>query len=390
MRIVDIDLSNLISEYDCGNCGEANATQLSIDIADLPSANFYVVVFQNRLSETYCSERFYQDDITAGLIKIKLWQDLTKTSSERAVVEAYNEDENGDLEMLSKSSVINLCFDGSISSDDAFETDTEMHGLYKELYELEQSLNNSINNAENVANEILAAKENGEFNGKDGFSPTIEVMSVVDVVNDKPVETGVNLNITDINGTQKVAIPYGKDYVLTDTDKQEIAEMVDVKAGGESWRKLFELTTAQATAMVEQTTDDNGDVFKLKKAIIKIDFPAVSRCCAECTIDLHPADEENEIYYSLYMDNNAMANQEPYTNIASVNTKPFVNSELVEYKGASRSIDDNTSNGAFSIATRILRPIPYLDYVDYFALYDLGGKNIPRGTKITMWGVDDD
>lgn len=166
MREINIDLSNLDEQYDCGNCGEIKASKLNIDISKMAKADFYVVVFRNSLAQTYCTERFYEEDIEDGIISVELWQDLTRTKSERAVVEAYTE-ENDELKMLEKSAVINLHFDGSISSDDALNEE-EPEGLYLSLLKLEKNLKEAAENAENISNTLTEKLNAGEFNGPQG------------------------------------------------------------------------------------------------------------------------------------------------------------------------------------------------------------------------------
>lgn len=158
MREININLSNLEEQYDCGHCGEAKASELKIDISNMAEADFYVVVFKNSFSQTYCTERFYAEDIKENVIRIALWQDLTKTDKERAVVEAYIE-ENGKLKMLEKSPVIHLHFDGSISSDKAL-SEKEPEGLYLSLLKLEGNLKNDMD----VLNTIISAADNSVRN----------------------------------------------------------------------------------------------------------------------------------------------------------------------------------------------------------------------------------
>ena len=144
MREINIDLSNLDPQYDCGHCGEANTTNLNIDVSALQEgASFLVVVFKNGYAETYCSERFYTSEMDNDTISVPLWDKLTKTQKEIAVVEAYTEAENGDLTILAKSNKINLYFENSISSDDVI-FDDRVEGLYKELIALETKLNSGI------------------------------------------------------------------------------------------------------------------------------------------------------------------------------------------------------------------------------------------------------
>ena len=92
MRKVAIDVNNLDTEYDCGHCGEVNSTTLDINISSMKKdASFLVVVFRNAFSESYCSERY--SDLSSDVIRVSLWQDLTKTEKEIAVVEAYKIDD---------------------------------------------------------------------------------------------------------------------------------------------------------------------------------------------------------------------------------------------------------------------------------------------------------
>lgn len=189
MREITIDLATPLPVYDCGNCGEANAAQLKVDISSIKSeADFYVAVFKNAFSETYCSEK-YTPGSDEEYITVPLTQELTKTAKESFIIEAYATDENNELVLLRKSPVISLNFEGSISSDDAIAFDKEINGLYKELFDKTNELTNGLNTlntqitvvnqatdtalaaaqtAADVANDLLEAKNNGEFIGAQG------------------------------------------------------------------------------------------------------------------------------------------------------------------------------------------------------------------------------
>lgn len=189
MREITIDLATPLPVYDCGNCGEANAARLKVDISSIKSeADFYVAVFKNALSETYCSEK-YTPGSDEEYITVPLTQELTKTAKESFIIEAYATDENNELVLLRKSPVISLNFEGSISSDDAIAFDKEINGLYKELFDKTNELTNGLNTlntqitvvnqatdtalaaaqtAADVANTVLEAKNNGEFIGSQG------------------------------------------------------------------------------------------------------------------------------------------------------------------------------------------------------------------------------
>lgn len=196
MREITIDLATPLPVYDCGNCGEANAARLKVDISSIKSeADFYVAVFKNALSETYCSEK-YTPGNDEEYITVPLTQELTKTAKENFIIEAYATDENNELVLLRKSPVISLNFEGSISSDDAIAFDKKLFGLYKELFDKTNELNSGLDildkqitvvnaasekadesaetaltaadNANNVAESLIEAKNNGEFNGSQG------------------------------------------------------------------------------------------------------------------------------------------------------------------------------------------------------------------------------
>lgn len=196
MRVINIDLANLLPVYECGNCGEANAAKITVDVSSISdNADFFVFVFKNAYSEMFCSEKF-EASKEKNDIEITLNQQLTKTPSEIMVIEAYSIDENNEIVLLRKSSVINLLFDSSLSSDKAIEFDKELFGLYKELFDKTNELNSGLDilnkqitvvnaaseeanesaetaltaadNANNVAASLIESKNNGEFNGPQG------------------------------------------------------------------------------------------------------------------------------------------------------------------------------------------------------------------------------
>lgn len=113
---------------------------------------------------------------------------------------------------------------------DAIDTDAEMPEEYpswvemanEKLAEVDEAISNvedAIENANNVADELLEAKENGEFNGKDGVdgkdgtnglngkdgvSPTFET---------EQIEGGAKITITDVDGTHEVLLKDGQQGV---------------------------------------------------------------------------------------------------------------------------------------------------------------------------------
>lgn len=266
MREITIDLATPLPVYDCGNCGEANAARLKVDISSIKSeADFYVAVFKNALSETYCSEK-YTPGSDEEYITVPLTQELTKTAKESFIIEAYATDENNELVLLRKSPVISLTFEGSISSDDAIAFDKELFGLYKELFDKTNELNSGLDildkqitvvnaasekadesaetaltaadNANNVAESLIKAKNNGEFNGapgekgdkgdtgtqgepgKDGAAATVTVGTVTTGDPDTPA------SVTN-SGTENAAV---LDFVIPQGEKGDSA-FTSIKPG---------------------------------------------------------------------------------------------------------------------------------------------------------------
>ena len=266
MREITIDLATPLPVYDCGNCGEANAARLKVDISSIKSeADFYVAVFKNALSETYCSEK-YTPGNDEEYITVPLTQELTKTAKENFIIEAYATDENNELVLLRKSPVISLNFEGSISSDDAIAFDKKLFGLYKELFDKTNELNSGLDildkqitvvnaasekadesaetaltaadNANNVAASLIEAKNNGEFNGapgekgekgdtgatgpqgEDGAAATVTVGTVT------TGEPGTDAAVTN-TGTQNAAV---LDFLIPKGEKGDSA-FTSIKPG---------------------------------------------------------------------------------------------------------------------------------------------------------------
>lgn len=188
--MINIDLKNLNNEYDVGFIGEHNAEKLHIDISSLMSSDisFFVCVFCNGYAETYNSERYYVKDISDNSIDTVLSQSLTKTEKCKMIVGAYGEDENGKINLLKKSDIVNLHFLDSLDDTNAVYK-PEVEGLYKELVDLENKFNNGLDLLESklesiatattnantaataasaVANDIKQKSENGYFNGEKG------------------------------------------------------------------------------------------------------------------------------------------------------------------------------------------------------------------------------
>lgn len=230
MRTVNIVLTNLSPVYDCGNCGEHNATKLSVDCTDIieASPSFLVAVFRNELDETMCSERYDVSSLSNNKADIILYQSLTKTKKEKLVIEAYGEDENDDITLLKKSSVINLSFDGSLSSNDVL-FDDNINGIYKELIEMEadfqeglETLDGALDDIDNLS--ITASRVTGgvqiTVTDKQGNSSTVTVNDGATGAQGATGATGA----TGANG--KSAYQVAVDNGFEGTEAQWIASLV--------------------------------------------------------------------------------------------------------------------------------------------------------------------
>lgn len=397
MRVINIDLASLLPVYECGNCGEANAAKITVDVSSISeNADFFVFVFKNAYSEMFCSEKF-EASKEKNDIEITLNQQLTKTPNEIMVIEAYSVDENNEIVLLRKSSVINLIFDSSISSDKAIKFDKELFGLYKELFDKTNELNSGLDilnkqitvvnaasekadesaetaltaadNANNVAASLIEAKNNGEFNGapgekgekgdtgatgaqgpqgekgdtgatgpqgeagpqgakgdtgpqgpagEDGKAATITVGSVTTAqpgtsaaVSNSGTPNAAVLDFvipqgekgdTGATGAQGPQGEKGDAYLLTDSDRQEIASLVKIPTANEnsiggikakaadgetllaavdengflltkdfnSWKKIASFTASEDIAQVEITQDMQGNPFSVENIVILI------------------------------------------------------------------------------------------------------------------------
>jgi hypothetical protein len=127
----------------------------------------------------------------------------------------------GDVEfqfVLTKSDGTIIKFDSFIMTvEDAIDTDVPLPEEYPswvemantKLSEVDVALENTIKataNAEQVANDLIFAKQNGDFDGKDGVdgangvSPTFQTIQV---------EGGARITITDVDGTKEVFLKDG-------------------------------------------------------------------------------------------------------------------------------------------------------------------------------------
>lgn len=103
--------------------------------------------------------------------------------------------------------------------------------------------------------------------GADGFSPIVEVAET---------ENGHRVNITDVNGLKQFEVLNGQngvDYVLTEEDKQEIAELVEVSGSyAENWELINSAIVEEDVSSFLIDKDSEGNSFDLKELILKIKF----------------------------------------------------------------------------------------------------------------------
>lgn len=92
--------------------------------------------------------------------------------------------------------------------DDALDSDIPIPEEYPSWIELANSklaeLEEAVEKSEKVVDELVKAKENGEFNGQDGedgFSPSAKVTQT---------EEGAEIEITDKDGTTKAVVKHGQ------------------------------------------------------------------------------------------------------------------------------------------------------------------------------------
>lgn len=102
--------------------------------------------------------------------------------------------------------------------------------------------------------------------GADGFSPVAKV---------EQTETGAVISITDKNGTTTATVSNGKNYVLTDGDKQEIAEMaagmVEVPdSGGNSALTAEQIAALDGMFKIASFTADPTNAYKAFKTAFGI------------------------------------------------------------------------------------------------------------------------
>lgn len=117
--------------------------------------------------------------------------------------------------------------------------------------------------------------------GADGFSPIVSVSEI---------ENGHQVNITDVNGLKQFEVlngqngadgQNGSDYILTEQDKQEIAEFVDVSGEAtEKWELINTVVIDKEVNGLKITEDSLGNPFKLKKVRIAWKM----KPCAEQTV----------------------------------------------------------------------------------------------------------
>jgi hypothetical protein len=120
--------------------------------------------------------------------------------------------------VLTKSDGTIIKFDSFIMTvEDAIDTDVPLPEEYPswvemantKLSEVDVALENTIkatSNANQVANDLIFAKQNGDFDGRDGVDGTNGVSPTFGTTQ---VEGGVRITITDVDGTKEVFLKDG-------------------------------------------------------------------------------------------------------------------------------------------------------------------------------------
>lgn len=212
MRHIMIDFN--ASPIEAGYLGEHNATEIVVvKPVDISGAMYSVAFMTN--GEVIHSRFFGADEE----IRVELWQQLTQDNDLYVQLEAY--DENGDY--LGKSATIKLLLLNSVHGIDII-ADADNPDVYSEIALNSLFRETLEDNADTL--DKLTTSANGMllFNGRPiqgsgeggGFSPIVEIESI---------EGGHRVTITDIDGEKTFDVLDGNDYVLTETDKTEIAEL---------------------------------------------------------------------------------------------------------------------------------------------------------------------
>nr|DAT56712.1 MAG TPA: nucleoid-associated protein [Caudoviricetes sp.] len=430
MREINIDIANLQPEYECGFCGEANASKLLIDIKSINSgASFFTAVFKNGYSELMCSEKFNADDVEDNIIELMLYNQLTKTQKEILVIEAYHTDENGDITLLCKSPVVNLVFHGSISSDDAVKFDEDIQGLYKELFYLEQDVKDSLqsmneqativskateqaNKATENANlatekaiqtsvDLIEAKNNGEFNGRDGTDgkdgapgpqgepgpqgPQGETGPQGEQgPKGEPGPQGPQGEQGPMGpqGPQGEQGPPGEDYVLTEQDKKDIAKLVNVPP--EKIIKIADIITTEEIASFETDIDIDRNSFSVNNLLIILKAKATSSNPGKNSWRLYCNNNfDNAITGIKY--NNVYSNTDDYSSIAIIKRLDS-DSHYSEWSG-SKGFTDEILLSTPSESGRKFKTIKTNQpYYHVLIRCEITGPVLGVGSEIKIWG----
>ena len=105
-----------------------------------------------------------------------------------------------------------------------------------------------------LASELDQRRLAGEFNGENGYSPSAKV---------EPTTGGVEITITDKSGTTKEKVLNGKngadgsDYVITDADKNEIADNVKASVNTEINELKSDLTDLKDVTVTNEQASEN-------------------------------------------------------------------------------------------------------------------------------------
>lgn len=261
VRKAVVDISNAVEVIYCATKPDGTLIRNSLEVVD-PAQS--VVRLQVTSGMTACSgtidgciEVIYddQENLRFHNIDIKVWKASSNTG-----IESTNEFQALEKAIADANKALEIAqgLEGGGSGADG-----------KSAYEI--AVENGFEGTETEWLESLRGQDgqNGADgqNGQDGFSPIVEVTET---------ENGHRVNITDVNGLKQFEVLNGQngaDYVLTEEDKQEIAELVEVSGSyAENWELINSAIVEEDVSSFLIDKDSEGNSFDLKELILKIKF----------------------------------------------------------------------------------------------------------------------
>ena len=167
----------------------------------------------------------------------------------------------------------------------------------------------------------------------------------------------------------------GDDYILTEEDKQEIADMTSEMVGDE-WITIADITTTEEVNSIFLTKDVDGNAFKCKRFVAKLKFP-------------QSWTKVSAIYVGVGGDNTYSP---PYTSFNTNGTIYGVDVyiELIKNKcivfeihmvGKSETFIDNLVKG------KIVRTVEKESLESFRIAWGDASLFIPTGSTLKVWGL---